>query len=94
MFYISSYCYISIGGFALGAKAQDKEDVILYKYYTNVEVQYGDTLESIGEEYFCSDKYKNMKDYLADIMLVNGIYDEEVLPGSYLIVPYYSVEFK
>ena len=39
---------LSIGGFALGAKAQDKEDVILYKYYTNVEVQYGDTLESIG----------------------------------------------
>ena len=30
----------------------------------------------------------------ADIMLVNGMYDEEVLPGSYLIVPYYSVEFK
>ena len=43
---------------------------------------------------FCSDKYKNIKDYLADIMLVNGMYDEEVLPGSYLIVPYYSVEFK
>lgn len=85
---------LSIGGFALGARAQDKEEVILYKYYTNVEVQYGDTLESIGEKYFCSDKYKNMKDYLADIMLVNGMYDDEVLPGSFLIVPYYSVEFK
>ena len=85
---------LSIGGFALGAKAQDKEEVILYKYYTNIEVQYGMSLSDIAEEYFCEDKYKNMKEYISDIMMVNGMYNEEVLPGSYLIVPYYSVEFK
>ena len=85
---------LSIGGFALGAKAQDKEEVILYKYYTNVEVQYGESLDTIAEQYFCEEKYKNMKEYISDIMMVNGMYDEEILPGSYLIVPYYSEDFK
>ena len=84
---------LSIGGFAFGAKAQDKEEVILYKYYTNIEVQYGMSLDDVAEEYFCENKYKNMKDYISEIMMVNGMYDDEILPGSYLIVPYYSAEF-
>lgn len=85
---------LSIGGFAFGAKAQDKEEVILYRYYTNIEVQYGMNLEDIAEEYFCENKYQNMKDYISEIMMINGMYDDEILPGSYLVVPYYSVDFK
>lgn len=85
---------LSIGGFAFGAKAQDKEEVILYKYYTNIEVQYNMTLDDVAEEYFCKNKYKNKKDYIAEIMMLNGMYDDEILPGSYLIVPYYSADFK
>ena len=85
---------LSIGGFALGAKAQDKDEVILYRYYTNIEVQYGMDLEDIAKEYFCENTYKNINDYISDIMMVNSMGDEKVLPGSYLIVPYYSSEFK
>ena len=85
---------LSIGGFTLGAKAKDKDEVILYRYYTNIEVQYGMNLEDIAHEYFCEDKYKNMKEYISDIMMVNGMYNEDILPGSYLVVPYYSAEFK
>lgn len=85
---------LSIGGFAIGSKAQDKDAVILYKYYTNIEVQYGETLWDIADTYFCEEKYNNYEHYIAEVMQVNGLYSEEVSAGSYLIVPYYSVEFK
>lgn len=85
---------LSIGGFAIGSKAQDKEEVVLYKYYTNIEVQYGETLWDIAETYFCEYKYKNYEHYIAEVMQINGLYHEKVSAGSYLLVPYYSSEFK
>ena len=85
---------LSIGGFAIGSKAQDKEEVVLYKYYANIEVQNGDTLWNIAERYFCEDKYDDYEHYISEVMYVNGIYNERISAGSYLIVPYYSSEFK
>ena len=85
---------LSIGGFAFGSKAQDKEEIVLYKYYANVEVQYGETMTDIAETYFCDDKYEDYKDYISEVMQINGLYSEELSAGSYLIVPYYSTEFK
>lgn len=85
---------LSIGGFAIGSQAQDKDEVILYKYYTSIEVKYGETLYDIAETYFCEDKYDNYKHYISEVMYINGIYNEEVSPGTYLVVPYYSEDFK
>lgn len=85
---------LSIGGFAIGSKAQDKDNDILYKYYTNIEVQYGESLWDIAENYFCEAKYDNYEHYIAEVMQINGLYSEEIYAGNYLIVPYYSVEFK
>lgn len=85
---------LSIGGFAIGSKAQDKENVVLYKYFTNIEVQYGESLWDIAETYFCESKYDNYEHYISEVMQINGMYSEEISAGSYLIVPYYSVEFK
>jgi len=85
---------LSVGGFAIGSKAQDMEETILYKYYTNVEVQYGETLWDIADTYFCSEKYESYNDYILEVMQLNGLYDENISAGYYLMVPYYSSEFK
>ena len=85
---------LSVSGFAIGSKAQDKDNVVLYKYYTNIEVQYGESLWDIADTYFCEDKYDDYEHYISEVMQINGLYTEEVSAGSYLIVPYYSVEFK
>ena len=85
---------LSVGGFAIGSKAQDNSSVILYKYYTNIEVEYGQTLWDIAEQYFCKEKYDNYNHYIYELMYLNGLYDENISAGSYLIVPYYSAEFK
>lgn len=84
----------SIGGFAIGSKAQDKEEVVLYKYYTNIEVRYGETLWDIAGTYYCDEKYDDYNHYISEVMQINGLYNEEVSAGSFLIVPYYSAEFK
>lgn len=85
---------LSVSCFTFGSKAQDKSEVVLYKYYKNVEVQYGETLWDIAKTYFCEDKYDDYKHYISEVMLINGIYNETVSAGSFLIVPYYSAEFK
>ena len=85
---------LSVGGFAIGSRAQDKDEVILYKYYTNIEVKYGETLYDIAKNYFCESKYDNYKHYISEVMYINGLYHEEVSPGTYIVVPYYSEEFK
>ena len=85
---------LSIGGFAIGTKAQDKDNIVLYKYYANIEVQYGESLWDIADTYFCEVKYDNYEHYISEVMQINGLYTEEVSAGSYLIVPYYSEVFK
>lgn len=85
---------LSVGGFAIGSKAQDKEEVVLYKYYANIEVQYGDSLWDIADTYFCEAKYDNYEHYISEVMQINGMYSEVIYAGSYLMVPYYSSEFK
>ena len=84
----------SIGGFSIGIKTQAKESVVLYKYYKNIEVQYGETLWDIADTYFCEERYKDYEHYIAEVMYINGLYNAEVSAGSYLIIPYYSEEFK
>ena len=85
---------LSIGGFAFGSRAQDKESEVLFKYYKNIEVQYGETLEDIADTYFCEGKYSDYDHYISEVMQINGLYNEEVSAGSFLIIPYYSAEFK
>lgn len=85
---------LSIGGFAIGSKAQDRDTTVLYKYFTNIEVQYGESLWEIADTYFCEERYDNYEHYISEVMQLNGLYDKEVAAGSYLIVPYYSSEYK
>ena len=85
---------LSVGVFSIGSKAQNKDEVVLYKYYTNIVVQYGETLDDIAKNYFCEEKYSSCDDYIFEVLRINRMYDEKVTPGTYLIVPYYSPEFK
>ena len=85
---------LSVFGFAIGTNAKDQTQHTLYKYYTNIEVAYGQNLWDIAKIYFCSDKYDDYNHYISEVMYLNGLYDDNISAGSYLIVPYYSTEFK
>ena len=73
------------------ALEQDKE--IRYKYYTTIEVAYGDTLWSIADR-FMTYEYEDNNAYIEEVQRLNHLADSGIDAGNYLIVPYYSSELK
>ena len=71
----------------------DRMDVPTYKYYTSVAVHSGDTLWSIAQEYMSSE-YNDSYDYIDEVRSINHLSGNQVIPGQYLLVPYYSTEYK
>lgn len=74
--------------FAIGTKAKEEQHTT-YKYYRQVEVQYGDTLLSIAKRN-CTEEYKDYDEYIEEVRMINSFYKQEVTAGSFLIVPYYD----
>lgn len=83
---------LSFGCFGMWSQAQNKQNTSLYKYYTNVEVQYGDSLWDIASRY-CDSSYEDYDTYIREVMLINRMLEPDITAGSYLIVPYHSAEF-
>jgi len=58
-----------------------------------VQVEAGDTLWSISEEYADELHYSSNKEYINEVKMMNKLRSDEIVSGQYLIVPYYSYEF-
>lgn len=88
---------LSISCFSFWSQAQMNDagetgkETILYKYYTRIEVQYGDTMWDIASRY-CNEPYHNYNAYINEVMMINRMLEPELTAGSYIIVPYYSAD--
>lgn len=60
-----------------------------YKYYTSIQVQSGDTLWSIADEYM-TEEYAGVGAYIDEICSINHIEADDIHAGQYLTIPYYS----
>ena len=89
-FMLSVICSVTF--FAIGNKAEAKENENKFKYYTQIEVAYGITLEDIAEEY--SSDYYNSKEFLREVRQINSLYHDDIRPGTSLIIPYYDTVLK
>ncbi len=83
---------LSLSCFSIWSQAQNKQETSLYKYYTSIEVQYGDTLWGIASRY-CDSPYEDYNAYIKEVMLINRMDGPNITAGSYLILPYHSSEF-
>lgn len=83
---------ISTAFFGFSAKASDPSEEISYKYYTSIVIKEGDSLWSLAEENW-DNHFKSKKAYIEEIKEINGLTDETLISGQYLIIPYYSNEF-
>lgn len=61
------------------------------KYFTSIQVEDGDTLWSIAEEYM-TDEYASTASYIAEVKKMNNISSDQITSGCYLLVPYYAEE--
>jgi len=59
------------------------------KYYTSIQVESGDTLWAIANEYITSE-YANLNEYIDEVCAINHIAEDEIHAGQYLVVPYYA----
>jgi len=59
------------------------------KTCTSIEIQPGDTLWSIAETYY-TDEYQDLIRYIEEIKKTNNMYDDKLVSGKYLIIPYYK----
>jgi hypothetical protein len=96
LFAVTLFLMFSIGfGFgSLLSKAQESEQPMAYKYYTNIEIQDGDTLWTIAGTYMDNTHYLRRKDYINEVMTLNHMTSDQLISGQKIIVPYYSDELK
>lgn len=89
--------FVSLGilfGTSVNTLASSKADVASYnKYYKSVQIEYGDTLWNIADEYI--DNFNISKaEYIDEICQLNNISEDEIHAGDYIVIPYYSDEIK
>lgn len=59
------------------------------KYYTTIEIQYGDTLWSIAEQYK-SGRDMSTEAYMRELMDMNHLKEDRIIAGDRLLVFYYK----
>ncbi len=83
----------SVCFFSLKTKAQSEKEEVAYKYYKSIVVKSGDTIWDYAKEYAHEDYYDSYDSYIKEVIRINGISDDSIQSGQYLIIPYYSYEF-
>lgn len=78
---------------ALISQANTGMEDVSYKYFTSIQIKAGDTLWSLADRYADELHYASQDQYIAEVMEINHMTDEDIYVGNYLIVPYYSAEF-
>ncbi len=63
-----------------------------YTYYTSIEIQDGDNLWDIADQYATASISK--QDYIKEVKELNNLSSDDIYEGQYLTVPYYSSELK
>ncbi len=92
---LATILLITIGSVIFGnsfsaAESDDHETV--YKYYKSVELEYGDSLWSLAEEYKLEGS--STQDYIDEIMEINNLTSDMIHRGQHLVIVYYDTEFK
>ncbi len=87
---------LAIGGSAILTKATTTEEAknVYYKYYTQIEIQSGDSLWEIAGKYMVNGPYESRKDYMNEIVELNQLSSTKIIKGQHLIVPYYEDTYK
>ncbi len=65
----------------------------IYKYYTSYEIQPGDTLTSIAEKYTVNSDV-SISDYIQEVKKNNNLVSDKITSGKYIVISYYSNEYK
>ena len=87
---------LAIGSSAILTKATTNEEAknVYYKYYTQIEIQEGDSLWSIAGEYMANGPYESRREYMNEVAELNQLRSTKIMKGQNLIVPYFDDVYK
>lgn len=72
------------------SKAQEENPDVTYKYFTSLEIEQGDTLWNIAQEYIDYGYYDNVQEYVDEVLDINNMSDDTIKAGQCIIIPYFS----
>lgn len=84
-----------LGGVLLGSSWSEAKqssaavEYPVYKYYTSIELEEGDTLWSIADTY-AAKGCQSKNDYIEEVKELNQIDENDIHSGQHLLIPYYS----
>lgn len=84
---------LAISYHSIVSHAENNIDNVSFKYYTDIEVEYGDSLWSIAEKY-ADDHYSSKLAYIREVKSINHLSCDTIKEGETLVIPYYSSEYK
>ena len=81
---------IFLGSFLSNAKSNNES--VSFKYYKSIEVNSGDTLWSIADQ-FMTEHYSTTSDYISEVISINSLQGDQITVGMHLVIPYYSTDY-
>ena len=76
------------------ATTSDNAEKVYYKYFTQIEIQKGDSLWTLAGEYMENGPYESRKEYMEEVAELNQLSSTTLFEGQALIVPYYEDVYK
>lgn len=80
---------IGMISFSINASAEDSREI--YTYYTSYEVQAGDTLWTIADQFMGPD-FTSKTDFIDNVKKMNHLSSDSITAGNYLIIEYSSYD--
>ena len=79
---------------SITSQAQEERAEVTYKYFKSLEIEQGDTLWSIAQEYIDYTYYDGVQDYIDEVLDINNMQNDTVKVGQCIIIPYFSDMFQ
>ena len=81
---------LAIAGGSFISRAQAPGETV---YYTSIRIESGDSLWTLADTY-ADGNFESREAFIREVIRTNHLLDENINAGDYLIIPYYSAEFK
>lgn len=75
------------GNSLLSVMAEEPEETVMHCYYKSIQIEQGDSLWSIAEEYSATTSF-TIPEYINQIKQMNGLREDVIHAGQHLTVMY------
>lgn len=91
-FLLIAICCLVFNTFFVSAHGNQEEEPVAYTYYRSIQIEAGDTLWDIAEEYMTAD-CSSVEEYVEKLMELNNLSSDEIHAGEKLMIAYNDTEF-